>query len=74
MIRITEAKVSKSEKANATAAANRTVQPIPKKQQPEIPRNLRITQTKEDDWVEHEVEKGVISYSAQYSDDTHVFR
>lgn len=76
MIKIGAPKISQSEKLNALNAAPRAVQTTTTKKQNEIPRNTLMTQAqkKEDEWIEHEVEKGLISYSAQYSDDTEVFR
>lgn len=76
MIKITEPKVSLIEKQNALAVNDRVLRAGLLAKKAEIPRNVRITdaQQKEEDWIEHEVPKGLISYSAQYSDDTEVFR
>lgn len=70
VIKVTAPKVSQTERENAIAAAQAS-QKLPRE---EIPRDFRISQTKNEDWIEHETERGTISYSAQYSDDTDVFR
>lgn len=79
MIRIAAAKISRQEKNNAAAAALQKDSEVRQgsavgNRKEEIPLNRRLTDTREEDWVEHETEKGAILYSPQYSDDCEIFR